>query len=696
MSTQRKTTTITLPDHLSAEHAADLRVYVTDTAGKLIQTSSFSGQTAEIAASHRAAGPNRIFVAQKFPADYPADKIDAYALAAIGAYQLSPAASGKITIQNLPPGLRLPVPFHICNVQGNVTNTLSINGVSQTGPVCKAKVHICAVEWYFRWPIWLRPIVPVSIVSQLQELIAARRAQPSRTVQATAPKRLPVSVEDQLLAATPDIIHGIVAEHTTALLPFLCHYPIFWPWFLRLVEQEIVFTDCNGHFDAWRVVLGNPVENIYVWVEANINGNWVTVYNPFYPCNTHWNYACGTEIDISLANPAIPPCNCDGQVVDGTVWFTAIGNAAIATSIQQNFSSTALGIPNGGCTNIFDTHQLSPFGSTLNLYLASGPTLPASHYRWSWTLLDTAGNPTGPVNDITGAVSRYYLWPLPDGSWESGSISLQDTDSDGNIAYLLPNYDVTTYPGVSPLAEWVSFNFLSASLDSTKIQNGSVIRLTLELLNLESGIFTPITVPETTFQVSNDTNAASGYDGSQPAPANYLNTIGGEATGFTMILRIDNTPVTATMNDAWLLDSFGNPVPGGNSGPCGFIQFTDANQDVRLSFAASEPFNYANFHYNLYKGDTGALISVCGYVFTNPVSYKLGGSLEAFSLSGGIYTSTPTVTALLSGCPQAAFAETLSVASLATDGSSVLAQSLGYPYAASAAGAFALTPAASS
>ena len=159
-----------------------------------------------------------------------------------------------------------------------------------------------------------------------------------------------------------------------------------------------------------------------------------------------------------------------------------------------------------------------------------------------------------------------------------------------------------------------------------------------------------------------------------------------------MNVRIDNSPVHAGINDAWLLDGSGNQVPGGNSGPCGFIQFTDASQDVSLSFVASEPFKYASFSYDLFKGDTGDIISIGGYVFSTPLSYTLPGENDAFVLTGGIYTSTPSVVGLLSSCPQAAFGEVLYVSSLATDGSNVLAESVRGQYAASASGAFALTP----
>jgi hypothetical protein len=686
-----KAITIKLPDHLSAEDAEALRAYLVDGAGKLIQSARFSNHAARIG-SGQSVRSSRLFIGPSLPADYPEDKIDVYTLSAIGAYQLSPSNRDEITVRNLPPNILQPLPVHFLNIQGNVSNTLTIAGAPQTGPVSQARVHICSVQWIYELPVWLRPVVSAEIVTKLQEVVSSANAAPRKPA-AAALKRLPAAAEAQLMSATPDNIHGIVAQNTEYFLPIFCRFPILLPLFLRLTQQEVVYTDCNGYFDAWRVVFGNAPENIYVWIEASINGNWVTVYNPPAPCNSYWNYVSGTPIDIGLANPAIPPCNCGNNVIDGTVWFTAIGSAAIASTIEQDANATAYGVSTFGCTNITDPNGLSPFGGTLNLWLASGQTVPAPYYRWSYTLLDASGNPTGQPVIISGAVARPYLYPTADGDWEPGSVSLLATDTHGNVGYSFPDYDVTSYPGVPAEAEWNSFNFISASLVSTKIPNGALVRLQLELLNLEGGLFTPVNVPPATFQVSNNTNAYNSYGGSSAAPADNLTLEGGQASSFSLIIRVDNTQAYAAINDAWLLDGSNNPIKGGNSGPCGFMQFTDASLDVSVSFDVTASSNYGSFAYSAVKGDSGPVIAVSGYVFANPVAYTLAGGAEQFALAAGIYTSTPAISALLGNCPQAAFGESLNVISLATDGSSLLANSVGYPYADSAAGAFALTPA---
>jgi hypothetical protein len=223
----------------------------------------------------------------------------------------------------------------------------------------------------------------------------------------------------------------------------------------------------------------------------------------------------------------------------------------------------------------------------------------------------------------------------------------------------------------------------------------------LELLNLNAArVFEVVSVPVSTFQVSKDTNPGAAYDGSIPAPymadgsgANYLTldpATPGNALSLSLKVRVDNSAVTAHINDAQLLDASGNPVPGGTSGLCGFIDFSDPSQGLDLSFVASEPFKFATFSYGVTKGDSGtSVISTGGYVFESAASSPAGA--PTFDLSGGVFSAAPSVSFLLSGCKRAAFAELLTVASGATDGSSRLSQS-GYPYSAEETNAFALTP----
>lgn len=685
-----------------------LTAYVVGKDGSILESAPFTDGRATLQTGKDTLKGARLFVGPPFPKDYPATAIDAYALTDAGAQQVSMnfTDTHEIAIRRLPGDVIIIPPFHFCDVVGNVTNTVTLDGVATTGPVCKARVHICTVDWYFRWPIWLRPVISENLLAELKDRVVAltpsipipppeKINRPLRSITRTrkpAPsaastlKPLPTHVQDDILNATPSTIHEIVYNHADILFPYFCWWPIFWPWFYRLTERTVATTDCNGHFDGVVFNFGAlPVENIYVWVEALIGGVWTTVYRPPFPCATHWDYSCNTDIDINLTNPSIPPCNCEGQASDGTVWFTAIGNYGIALDIQQSDTAEALGRNTLGCTNLYDSNQLCPFGATLDLGLAFGSILPpAAYYRWKYTLAyDSALNPlTGQAPQyLTPSIARPYLWQKSDGTWQTGAINLQATDSGGNVANSIPNFDVTAYPGVPATAEWVSFNFVSAFLDSNSIPNGYVARFELELLNLDAaGLFTVVSVPDHTFQVSIDTDLSDGYGGSTDAPGAYLTPdtgISGNALALSLLVRVDNAPITIQLNPTTLAG-----MPAGPN-PCGFLEYTDTTQDVILSFKASEPFGFATFGYTVSKGNVGVILDAGGYVFQSP---------SPFVLSAGTYTSSgQTVGDLLGGCTRAAFAENLTVYHLATNGSSPLWETFAPPYYGSTAAAFALT-----
>jgi hypothetical protein len=129
-------------------------------------------------------------------------------------------------------------------------------------------------------------------------------------------------------------------------------------------------------------------------------------------------------------------------------------------------------------------------------------------------------------------------------------------------------------------------------------------------------------------------------------------------------VRIDNAHCHADINDASI------NVGGIThlSGPCGFLKYTDpANQNVHLSFEASHPRNFALFQFSVVKGNNTegvpASVNQKGYV---------NNSVGSYTLVAGKFSQDVNVGALKGSCPQAAFAENLSVWSLATNGTRFL------------------------
>jgi hypothetical protein len=263
--------------------------------------------------------------------------------------------------------------------------------------------------------------------------------------------------------------------------------------------------------------------------------------------------------------------------------------------------------------------------------------------------------------------------------FETKAVTLGAEGTGENIGYRIPHWDIYQDPGV-PAADklltiqWTSPDFWSASLDSNSLGDG-LWNFDLELLHLDAaGNFQVVQVPKHVFQVSEYNNSGNSVD----APNTYLNiNLLNPANAFNLKVkvRIDNAHCQADIQDA-------NITIGGvteYSGRCGFLHYTDVNQQVHISFIAVQPRNFATFNFSVVKGNgtENPGISESGYV---------NSSVGIYTLAGGVYADDVNVSQLLGTCPQAAFAENLYVASLATDGTRRL-----HEYDAQDTNAFALS-----
>ncbi|MBS1659654.1 MAG: hypothetical protein JST68_01250 [Bacteroidetes bacterium] len=715
---------IQLPKDPGAQNAQNLYAYVVNANGAITETAPFKGGQAALATTAEDLdGRSKVYIAQALPAGIGEDAKSERTLQKMGGYEaVKSVKAGTISVSQLPPIVINPFPFSTCLVTGHVNKNFNIDGKLQNLPLCDVRVHICEVETELRWPFI--PInyrrIPDWVISELAQKIVAVQPKPtppdpigpvSRLPITTAPvltqklnvplatltnrqltpfikpvnttQALSADVVTKIQSKSIDTVRQALIDYHDLLYPYFCLWPIYWPWIYTMVEEQVVTTDCNGHFESWLITFGkeHPL-NIYIWVEANINGQWVTVYRPPLPCNTKWNYACGSDINIRVTDSRVGPCSCGTKGPADAVWFRSIGWSASALHIEQNTTSTvtvqSATMLNGGCTDIVDLakgQKISPFGGGLTFKLFVGGNIfnaGVTHYRWKRTMVTdaTQGAVSGSTSILTGTVSRPYMVQMSASHYETHYCTLGAEGSGTDIAYRLPHSLVTGEP-VSSLQDpadtgrnptWNDIFFDSAYIDSHSLTDG-IWKFELELLKKESnGSFTPVSVDKATFQVSK----VNSIDDSQDAPDTYLNLAAGKAASFKINVRIDNAPCVGDIHDAVLNET------GALSGPCGFIHYNDTGHHVHLSFEASHPRNFAWFDYGVVKGNntqpTG--IAPSGYVVSSVGGYTLS--------AGGVFGNDYTVAGLLNGCPgQAAFAENLHVSALATDGTNRL---YGYDY----------------
>jgi hypothetical protein len=718
---------VTLSKNAGVEDTGGLHVYVVSAGGKIVETAHFRGNEAVLTTSKASLdGQSKVYVAQALPEGIRGSKKNERTLLKMNAYEVVKNFNGNnLSISRLPGIVVNPFPFYNCLITGHVNKNFTIDGVTKNLPLCDLRVHICEVETELVWPyipIYYRQI-PDWVISEIAQKIVNLPPDPigpvsggkinlplrsltnRRSLQTAAKSpsvNLPQNVVNNLMSGSVDVIRQTMIDYHYLLYPIFCYWPIYWPYIYTYDEQTIVTTDCNGHFEMWENTFSEdgPL-NIYIYIEANINGQWVTVYNPPLPCNTWWNYACNTDINITLTDPRLEPCNCGVDGPADAVWFRSIGWSASALHIEQNIANSVTiqgaTMYNAGCSDILGV-PISPFGAGLDFKLFCGANIFAAgvtHYRWKNTKIADANLNPIPVgfqvtNIIAGTVTRPYLVKLSATHYETRFAPLGAVGTAPDIAYHIPHQDITAetlIPAADHLLSptWEDIFFDSAYIDSHSLTDG-LYRFDLELLSQDAaGHFHVVPVARPTFQVSE----AGDILNSQDAPNNYLLPQSPlfDANSLSFNVRIDNAPCVAKIHDAQLVET------GALSGACGFIVYNNTSQHVDLSFEASHPRNFATFSFGVVKGNGTQPTGI------NPGGYVVS-SVGGFTLSGGLFNAQFTVSSMLNGCPgQAAFSENLHVAALATDGTNRLyafdyhdtATNTDYNYDAYDVNAFALS-----
>lgn len=506
-------------------------------------------------------------------------------------------------------------------------------------------------------------------------------------------------------------IRKTLLENITVLHPIFCKIPFLWPYFYRYDEIKTVYSDNFGRFDTEisYLVFGDKPD-LYFWVEYLIDGVWTTVYRPGIACNTWWDYACGTELTIRLTDPRVP-WRCGNILYGSTIWVKTIGESTNVSRIKQ--SNTTAVTAHGhlyheqGLTDVSLDHSPNrfggyrrPFGGGITIRVQFSFDLPSNgikYYKWSARKIK---NPdmtaaVGGWIPLANPVAKGYAYSYmvgavikPDGyaSYPLGPVTVGATSQ----LFIIPPVEASTIATAGQLFPWWSTgqDTFCVNFDSNALTGDGLYEVKMELFNKDGNL---VAVEPTVYQLPHPDTFTPIID----APGGNLTlNAAGKAVAFKMLMRFDNNEAegeiykikTDPENDGTYVDA--------SPDCCGFVPYNsaaDTNNQVRVSFRAFHPHNFADFVLSVIKG-------TCGDTLASDTAMVIGSTAKYSRNFQSVFVHDYSPKELLGECAlkivdgswvegKAAFAELLHVQPLAVNGT---AQVFGN---VNTAAAFALEPA---
>lgn len=677
----------------------ELAAFVFDSAGQLLEQTAVKSGKVTLSSNQQTLMRSRLFIAPVSEKDADEQKPTLKSMSRLGAYAPAMRVGGSlidsIRVPDVVVGGWL---LCSCWVRGRIIK--SDNGQ----PVCGARVHICEVDKFWRWiielpelevfrlrddllreiekPILRRPprpwpdpspvdfVDPVDFSMNLTQL-SPQPEPPDLPSMKLTPISLPYELKTQLLSSSVQIVRDTLLGNLELVRPYLC----LWPYWWRFSCDEIttVESDGSGHFEATVKYLCNGDKpDLYFWVEYEIGGVMETVHRPPIPCNTYWNYACGTEVTIEVNDSRIPACDTEPDPDGCKVQIISIGRTVSMADIHGDGSSTDdEGLTSGG----------APFGGKIEPrvwfsrtdLLAKG----IKYYRWSYRRL-TEGDGSvlttpGPWTQMTRTVVRHYA------KLSAGDVTHEP--------YPLGPFSVGTEPNLFEIKpptlpaggiEWTVMDeredLASAHFETHKLGTGAdacakalvaagKYELKMELFDTGGAKVTDwenkgIDLEMTDISAPFGTSTVTASN----APIYNRDMSGGFTQAFRMVMHVDNNCCSASLD---VLSGAGlTPTP------CGFYEITPT-ANVILGFTAGHPNDFATFKFRVKQGVTTQvdLASADGRVGASPIPTRDSPSTHAYTLSGsGHYSEFFTATELLGSCTRAAFSEALHVETMAQNG----------------------------
>lgn len=698
--------------------APALFAYLVDASGRTIETQSVSAKgTFQFTADAKTLHRGRLLLAPEMPDKAPRPTLEE--LRDFGAYEPALRFDPRKKVQQIaaiPTELWPRWPLCLCRVRGRVEKDFCFwirdpfcisdpfirlcppRPWCFTLPVCPARVHICRVTPLIIWtlpdvdilriredlltPILVKPPFPPDPIGPVAETEHAHEtmkmsldAAPKLAARAvdvgekSVNELLSPSLRFKLQSESPELLRRAIVDHLSELKPLIPYFD----WCSRLYtchEIRVVDVDEHGHFDTWFRHDCKETPDLYFWVEYLYNTQWVTVYRPSLCSGTFWNYVCGSEVVLKTTDSRVSGCR---PITGRFLEITRVGTAAWLPLIDA-VTGTVTGIDHGDGTidpsgaPINSGTYARPFGGALVLSGNFGFNLPdpalATHYRVSfkpsslpdddeanWTLIDTPlARAYNDTIDIGGGASKLITsaFELKDPTFpEFYRIPKENADQ---------QTEITSGPSLQD-RRWASDEFAIAVLDTeTRALAEGTYDLRIQLCRAPSPAAAPVpvSVPREVFQMPDPLN----INQSKFCDDAHLlqNPPGGpNALAFRMRLKVDRNHCVSLIANAVVDGTAADPQ-------CGILH---RGANATLAFTASHPNDRATFSFDVVRGngndvgaDTAGLVSAAtaqnGY---NRVGTQFSATIAVNQLFAG------------SGCQSAAFAQTLKVAAMATNGS---------------------------
>lgn len=724
MAKRKKNFTIPVKFEEKPESKIELTAFLFNARNELIQTSDVADEQASFSAKVKSIREVRVLIAPKNEKTLKSTSLKEL-LYKHKAHEILPdLRDGRITALPIPSKF-IPIwSFRKCRVRGNVSKYFDISGFSDKKGLCDLRVHICEVDRIrFILPeipdyiidlipdLVLHPDLPVPIpvdppipIDPPDPIGPFPRPEPPRLrnfKDIFSPKNSPGSfksipralkptalsesqsrnllledskIKNALNTRNTGIIRNSILENFKHYHHFFCWHKWLWPYFYRCDELKVVYTDTNGNFDTeiWYNISGDHPD-IYIWLEAQINGEWQTVYRPSIPCTTHWDYVCSTPINIIVTHPELR-WECSNAIDGNIIWVKTIGYGTSVHHIEQHNTTGSpiqgVALNRQGLTDKFESagNYRRPFAASLRFVLQFSSDLPSSgltYYRWSYQKVKHAdlSNASGSaVKRLDNTVNKGY--------------SFENIDSDGNKHFhfnsvRLGPFDVGTeqdlYLIPPPIPSDAPFNVTesnphwnqntnSIGFDSNSLEGDGLYEFTLELFDSNGHKITNI--PNELFQIPHYNT----FYPSVNAPAEYLRSSGsGTCNAFKMLMRIDNSKCEC---EIYKIEVDSTPA---DVSCCGFVEYKP-NSNIEVKYKAFHPQNFADFNFRIRKGTCSdstqeGLTNASGMVISNANGYTRNPS--------SIYEKSFTPSQLLGICSsegRAAFAQRLNLYALATNG----------------------------